>query len=159
MNESSPSKTAADSPAEALTLPSVLPLNVLAFDMGDARIGVAYKAASQSMALPIAVVPATPERHAFERLHRMIRDREVRMVVVGLPVHDDRTQADRIRKSVRRLRKDVRGVRWRFFDETLTSSAAADIARELGEGRHGRPDDDRAAALILESFLASLPKA
>ncbi len=159
MNPSPPPESAPDASPEPLTLASVLSLNVLALDMGNARISVAFKAASQRMVLPIAVVPASPERRAFERLHQMVRERDIRMVIVGLPVHEDRTQADHIRKSVRRLRKAVRGVRWRFHDETLTSSAAADIGRELGERRNTRPDDDRAAALILEGFLASLPDA
>ncbi len=159
VSPSPPPEPGSEASPEALTLSSVLSLNVLALDMGNARIGVAFKAASQRMVLPIAVVPAIPERRAFERLHQMIRERDIRMVIVGLPVHEDRTQADHIRKSVRRLRNDIRGVRWRFHDETLTSSAATDIGRELGERRNTRPDDDRAAALILESFLTSLPDA
>jgi len=142
-----------------LTQIDVLPLTVLCLDMGEARIGVAIKPANQSMALPLDVISAAREDEAFERIRRMIGERDVRVVVVGLPVHDDPTQANKIKKTVRRLRTGVRGVRWRFHDETLTSSAAAEVGVELGEGRSARPDDDRAAALILENFLLSLPEA
>lgn len=142
-----------------LTQIDLLPVAVLGLDMGEARIGVAVKPANQSMALPTDVIPARPEREAIERIHRMIRERDVRVVVVGLPVNDDPTQAGKIKKAVRRIRKGVRGVRWRFQDETLTSQSAAEVGRELEEGKRAAPDDDRAAALILEDFLLSLPEA
>jgi RNase H-fold protein (predicted Holliday junction resolvase) len=60
-----------------------------------------------------------------------------------------------VKRYVRRLRRGIEGVRWRFCDETLTSVAAAEIGRELGEGRSSKPDDDRAAALILETWLSA----
>lgn len=155
----SPDPNPPGSDPASLTQIDVLPLTILALDLGDARIGVAVKPANQSMALPLDVISATPEAEAFGRLQRMIRERDVRVVVVGLPVHDDPTQANKIKKTVRRLRSGVRGVRWRFHDETLTSSAAAETGVELGERRSAAPDDDRAAALILEDFLLCLPEA
>lgn len=155
----SPDKPNPSGPDPApLTQIDVLPLTVLGLDMGEARIGVAVKPANQSMALPLDVIRASPERHAFDRILELIRDRGVKVVVVGLPVHDDATQANKIKRTVRRLRTGVRGVRWRFHDETLSSAAAAEVGIELGEGRRAAPDDDRAAALILEDFLLSLPE-
>lgn len=129
--------------------------SILALDLGAARIGVAVKPAGQSMVLPLAVVPAEPETAAFERLRGMIRERHADIVVVGLPLNENPEQALRVKRTVRRLRRGVEGVRWRFCDETLTSAAAADIARDLGERSRSKPDDDRAAALILETWLAS----
>lgn len=128
---------------------------ILALDLGDARIGIAVRPAGQSMVLPLAVIPARPESEAFDRIRGMIRERDARVVVVGLPLHTDPRQALRVKRTVRRLRRGVEGVRWRFCDETLTSAAAAEIGRDLGEGRAAKPDDDRAAALILETWLAS----
>jgi putative Holliday junction resolvase len=130
-------------------------LSILALDLGAARIGVAVKPAGQSMVLPLSVVPAEPEAAAFERLRGMIRERDAAIVVVGLPLNENPEQALRVKRTLRRLRRGVQGVRWRFCDETLTSAAAADIGRDPGDRGRYRPDDDRAAALILESWLAS----
>jgi putative holliday junction resolvase len=145
--------------ADPLSRSSLLSLAILALDVGAARIGVAVKPAGQSMVLPLTVVPAVPEAAGFQKLRGLIDDRQARVVVTGLPLHADPAQAQAIKRFVRRLRRGVSGVRWRFCDETLTSAAAAETARELGErSRSARADDDRAAALILETFLAALPE-
>lgn len=110
------------------------------------------------MVLPLAVVASTPESDAFRQLRELIHSRAVRTVVVGLPVHPDMRQAGEIKRFTRRLRKGISGVRWRFFDESLTSEAVEGVGQALGEGKKSSPADDRAAALILESFLQSLPR-
>jgi putative holliday junction resolvase len=153
MTEASP-----DPGADSLTRSALLPLAVLSLDVGAARVGVAVKPAGQSMALPLTVLSAVPEPTAFAAIRNLIAQRDARVVVVGLPLHADPAQAQSVKRFVRRLRRGVTGVRWRFYDESLTSAEAAETGQALGESpRSARPDDDRAAALILESFLESLP--
>lgn len=130
---------------------------VLGLDVGSARIGVAVKPEGQEMVLPLAVVRARPDEAACEAIRALIGERGVRLVVVGLPLNADPSQAREVRRFTRRLRRGVTGARWRFCDETLSSVAAAEIGRTLGEGRRAAPDDDRAAAIILQGFLDALP--
>lgn len=133
---------------------------VLAIDYGLRRIGLAVKPAGADQALPLGIVPGEPTLRAVEAIRAVIADRAVTCVVTGLPLHDDPTQLRLTKKFVRKLREEVRGVRWRFADESHTTGEAhhrrqeADLSGRAARGR-ARPIDDRAAALILESFLNS----
>ena len=92
---------------------------------------------------------------AMEAIRKIIAERKVDLVVVGLPIHEDETQAKRVKRFTRKLRQGTTGVRWRFVDETLTSEAARDSSVQLGTRSPKKPIDDSAAALILESFLSA----
>jgi putative holliday junction resolvase len=151
------SRATPDSDDHPLTQSGLRSVAVVGLDVGGARIGVAVKPTGQSIVLPLTVVPALPEAAAFSTLRGLIAERNARVVVAGLPLDADPAQAQSVKRFIRRLRRGMTGVRWRFCDETLTSAAASETARALGErSRSARPDDDRAAALILETFLASL---
>lgn len=133
---------------------------VLGLDYGLRRIGMAIKPAGQRQALPLRVIEAEPPARAMEAIHDLLRERGVSAVVVGLPFDSDPHQARLTRKFVRKLREGVRGVRWHFVDESDTTAEAHELRMEAGvsaRGRKGRsrPVDDRAAAVILESFLSS----
>lgn len=129
---------------------------VLAVDHGEKRIGLAFKPEASSMVLPIGVVEVGGESSAFETIRREIAERGARIVVVGLPVHPDGRQAQRVKRFTRKLRKGVTGVRWRFVDESFTSEAADARLREADLAGAGTPNDAIAACLILESFIHRL---
>lgn len=143
---------------ESLTRAGARPMCILGLDVGGARIGVAVKPEGQEMVLPLTVVRARPEEAACQAIRALIAERRVRLVVVGLPLNADPSQAREVKRFTRQLRRGVSGVMWRFCDETLSSVAAAEIGRALGEGRRAAPDDDRAAAIILQGFLDGLPR-
>ena len=130
-------------------------ISILAVDHGERRIGLAVKPEGSEAVLPLAVIEGQPEEAAMGAIRRIIEERGVGIVVVGLPIHPDGSQAQRVKRFTRRLRKGVRGVRWRFTDESLTTAAAEDL-RAAVDGKKKKPIDDEAAALILETFLKSL---
>ncbi len=135
---------------------SIEKIRILAIDHGEKRIGLAFKPEASSMALPIGVLEVRAESSAIETIRREISERGARIVVVGLPVHPDGRQAQRIKRFTRKLRKGVSGVRWRFVDESFTSEAADARLREADLGGANSPNDAIAACLILESFIQSV---
>lgn len=128
---------------------------ILGIDHGETRIGLAIQPAGQTVILPLGIVAAQHEPTAIERIRSVIAEREVQVVVVGLPVHANPEQARKVKRFTRKLRLEVRGVRWRFVDEAQTSAEAAEGARAVGPGKRGVSLDDRAAALIVHRYLQS----
>ncbi|MBI1785478.1 Holliday junction resolvase RuvX [Candidatus Sumerlaeota bacterium] len=126
---------------------------ILGIDHGERRIGLAIKPAGSRMALPLAIIEVHRPEDALAQIRRVISERAVDIVVVGLPLHDDPTQAQRVKRFSRRLRQGIRGVRWKFVDESLTSEEAMLLARNAELSTSNRPLDDRAAALLIESYL------
>lgn len=130
-------------------------MTLLGVDYGRRRFGLAVKPAGQDWALPREVLHVTDPSTAVDGLQRALAETGAEAIVIGLPEHDDPTMAVEVRRFCRRARRRITGVRWFFVDETLTSQAAEAIS--IGGGR-GRPSDDLAAKLILESFLLTCPE-
>lgn len=128
-------------------------LTILAIDHGEARIGLAIKPADSTIVFPLSIIEAGNQAQALNAIRNVIAERSVDVVVCGLPVNQDEAQAKIVKRFTRKLREGVAGVRWRFVDETLTTEAAKELERETGLQQTGRAIDDRAAALILETFL------
>jgi len=116
---------------------------VLALDYGSARTGVAVSDPTGTLARPLGVVHQVRESDGFERLIEMIRIEEPEEIVVGLPLTlrgEHGLQAAETAEFVDSLRDAVE-VPVATYDERFTSV--------LGDG-----DDARAAAHLLESYLA-----
>ena len=139
----------------SLTHDEAVALTLVAIDYGERRIGVALKLAGQTLILPRQVLIVASEQEAVESVRKILGETAAQGVVVGLPIHDDPEQARRVKRFCRRTREGQTGVRWFFEDESLTSQEAASISLEKAPRR---PQDDLAAALILESFLNSRPR-
>lgn len=131
-------------------------LTILAIDHGEKRIGLAIKPEGQIMALPLDVVAGEPLQTALATLRSVIEQRAVRIVVIGLPLDERPEQARKVKRFARKLREGVKGVRWRFVDESLTTFEARGDEGRPGRRKDRQPVDDRAAALILETFLQSV---
>ena len=130
-------------------------LTILAIDHGEKRIGLAIKPGGQIVVLPLDVVAAEPLPMALDTLRTVIEQRSVRIVVIGLPLDERPEQARKVKRFARKLRMGVTGVKWRFVDESLTTFEAREDGRSPGRRNARKPVDDRAAALILETFLQS----
>lgn len=135
--------------------PELITQTILAIDHGERRIGLAIKPAGEEIVLPLKIVDAEREDAAMEEIRGIIAGREVDIVVAGLPLASDPTQAQRVKRFTRRLRSRIKGVRWRFVDESLTSEKAHELERAVRTAGRAKPIDDMAAALILETFIDS----
>jgi putative Holliday junction resolvase len=123
---------------------------ILALDYGSARCGVAITDPSQTIASPQPVIRKVGSVSGFNYLVRMIEEREVERVVLGLPIGlsgRETAQTKETRQFCERLRAAV-SVRVDLYDERFTT--------KLAERDHDAKadEDSRAAAHLLNGWLA-----
>ena len=124
-------------------------MKVLALDFGAARTGVAVSDATGTIAQPLDVVERAASRDGLARVAEIVGEHEVERVVVGLPLTlggQRGSQALETEKFVRELREAL-DVPVETYDERFTTTLAS---KDSGTA----PEDARAAAHLLESYLA-----
>ena len=122
---------------------------VLALDHGEARCGCAVSDPSGTLATPIDVVERPDTERGLRALVALVAELEAERVVVGLPLTmrgEEGEQASRARGFSERLAGRV-SVPVELHDERLTT-------RQAERGGGSAPADSRAAAHLLESYLA-----
>jgi putative Holliday junction resolvase len=124
-------------------------VKVVALDYGAARTGVAVSDETGTLARPVAVVERAVTPAGLETLRTIVTEHQAERVVVGLPLTlrgERGRQASETDDFVRALRAAL-DVPVETYDERFTTAIAA---RSPGEA----PEDARAAAHLLESYLA-----
>ena len=134
---------------------------VLGLDLGERRIGLAVSDPAGVIAFPVGALERKGLAADVGALCELIRERGVRSVVVGLPLHLD-GRAGTGAAAARRF-ADALGAACSLpvslVDERLTTALAERAVREAprGRGRGARPKkqqvDALAAALILRTYL------
>ena len=122
-------------------------MKVVALDYGSARTGVAVSDPTGTIARPLGVVERASGEDGLRRLAELIRAEDAERVVVGLPLTlrgERGSQAAETEAFVEALRAAV-DVPVESFDERFTT--------RLAQSAPG-PDDARAAAHLLSSYLA-----
>ncbi len=132
-------------------------MRVLALDYGSARCGCALSDPTGTIVTPVEIVERPATKRGFARLRELVREREVERVVVGLPLSldgSDTAQTRETRVFAEELARRLGGeIPVEMHDERFTTRIAQRMA---GAGGTSRTDEDsRAAALLLESWLAS----
>jgi putative Holliday junction resolvase len=145
-------------PQPSETPPSGLVRRVVAFDVGDRRIGVAVSDPLGYTAQPLFTLHRTNHRADMKSIARLLRKHGVAEAVVGNPLHmsgDQSPQAAKAQQFAEEMRANF-GLTVHLWDERLTTTEAH---RHLDAGGHagGRERkqiiDQVAAMLILQSFL------
>jgi putative Holliday junction resolvase len=124
-------------------------VKVLALDYGAARTGVAVSDATGTIARPLEVVERAASPAGLRRIAELVRAHGAERVVVGLPLTLRGARGEQARETeefVRALRAAL-AVPVETYDERFTTALAA---RAAGDA----PEDARAAAHLLESYLA-----
>lgn len=108
--------------------------------------------------MPLEHVKAHPRTRAVKEIVRLVRDRAITEVVVGLPTHlsgAEGISAERARSFASILASKLPEVRVCLVDERRSTIAAKDILHAQGiDERHQRPlVDSVAAQVILEQAL------
>jgi putative Holliday junction resolvase len=122
-------------------------VKVVALDYGRARTGVAVSDPTGTLARPACVVERASETAGLERLSELIERERADVVVVGMPLTlrgERGEQAQETERFVDALRAVVH-VPVESFDERFTT--------QLASGGGDAPEDARAAAHLLESYL------
>lgn len=127
-------------------------MRVLALDYGKARCGCAVSDPTGTVATPIDPVIQPTTRRGLARLRDLVAGLGADRVVVGLPLSlsgGDSAQTAEARAFATRL-TDHLSVPVELYDERFTT--------RLAERTGGRASEDsRAAAHLLESWLAAHP--
>ena len=136
-------------------------MRILALDHGSKRIGVALSDDLKMIAQPLEFIPAEPFTGVLARLAELIRDKQVELILVGLPRNMDGSfgpAAQRVQDFVSVLTQAL-PVPLRTWDERLTSAQANRVLIQGNVRRDKRKQnvDKMAAAILLQSYLDSLP--
>jgi len=134
-------------------------MRILALDHGTRRIGVAVSDELKMIAQPLEFILAEPFADFLARLKELIREKQVELIVVGMPRNMDGSYgpaALKVQDFVAALKTAV-PIPIQTLDERLTSVQANRFLIEGGVRREKRKEkvDKTAAAILLQSYLDS----
>jgi putative Holliday junction resolvase len=120
-------------------------------------MGIALSDELKMIAQPLEFIPAEPRGEFLDRLRAIIREKEVDLIVVGMPRNMNGTYgpaADKVREFVEAVKQEIQ-TPIRFWDERLTSTQANRLLSEAKVKGRDRKEkvDMMAAAILLQSFL------
>jgi putative Holliday junction resolvase len=132
-------------------------MRILALDHGTRRIGVAVSDETRTIAQPLEFIPAEPFAGFLDRLKQLIREKEVDLILIGLPRNMDGSYgpaAEKVQTFVGVLANAIT-IPIKTWDERLTSVQANRVLIQGGVRRDKRKQkvDQTAAAILLQSFL------
>ena len=138
-------------------------MRILALDHGTVRIGVALSDELLMIAQPLEFIPAEPFAAVVARLHEILRDKPAKLILIGMPRNMDGSHgpaATKVRDFIAALQPLVT-IPIKTWDERLTSAQAHRSLAAANVRQKDRKDkiDKMAAAILLQSYLDSLPPA
>jgi putative Holliday junction resolvase len=144
-----------------VSIPSKAPIQpagrVLGLDVGSRRIGVAISDPLGITAQGLETLQRRNKRYDLAALEQVIRDYQVREIVVGLPLRmngAEGKQSEKMQGFAEDLRKRFR-LPVHLWDERLTSAEANRLLREteLSIEKRAKAVDRMAAVLILQGWM------
>ena len=122
-------------------------------------MGIALSDPSGVIALPLEFIPAEPFAKLLTRLKELIQEKEVEMILIGMPRNMDGSYgpaAAKVNEFVAVLKENV-ALPIKTWDERLTSAQANRFLIQAEVRRKDRKEkvDRAAAAILLQSFLDS----
>jgi len=129
---------------------------ILGIDLGTRRVGLALSDPRRTFGSPLSTIPFISEKSVVEEVLRLCAERDVELIVIGMPYEADGSEGDgcaRARRVSERLKE--RGLATAFQDETWTSREAESVLAEAGKTRRTAKEavDKIAASLILRDYL------
>jgi putative holliday junction resolvase len=137
-------------------------MRILALDHGTKRIGVAVSDELKIIAQPLEYIPAEPFAEFLARLEQLLKEKQVELVLVGMPRNMDGTYgpaALKVQAFVAAMSNAI-VVPIQTWDERLTSAQANRFLIQGKVRRDQRKEkvDKTAAAILLQSYLDSLAR-
>ena len=134
-------------------------MRILALDHGTKRIGVAVSDETKTIATPLEYIPAEPFAAFLDRLKHLLVEKEVDLILLGLPRNMDGTYgpaAQKVETFAAALKSAITAP-IKLWDERLTSRMANRILIQGNVRRDKRKEkvDKMAAAILLQSYLDS----
>ena len=130
---------------------------MLGLDVGARRIGLAVSDPLGITAQGLETLHRKNKKQDFAYLYRVLREYDVKEIVVGLPLRmsgEEGTQSEKIRIFAVELGKKF-GLPVHLWDERLTSAEANRFLRdtELSIEKRAKAVDRMAAVLILQGWM------
>jgi putative holliday junction resolvase len=132
-------------------------ISALGLDLGHRRIGVAGCDRTGLIATGLTTIHRTTFENDIAQLRQLIHEREVTLLVMGLPYSmngEIGTQAKRTQKLARRISHAL-ALPMEYMDERLTSYEAESMmhAQHISPSRNRELVDRKAACIILQQWL------
>jgi|SRR5580704_12307045 putative Holliday junction resolvase len=132
---------------------------ILGLDVGSRRIGIAVTDPLGITAQGLETLQRKNKRTDLKELERIIREYQVKEIVIGLPLRmsgAEGIQAEKMQLFAEELKKRFR-LPIHLWDERLTSAEANRLLREteLSIEKRGKAVDRMAAILILQGWMES----
>ena len=130
---------------------------ILALDYGTKKVGVAITDPLQITAAPLTTIRYSKQKSLFESILTIIEDKEVRQIIVGLPVTLSGGKSD-ITNAVESFIDELTSqtdIPITTFDERHTSSDAKQTLIDMGikTGHNKERVDAMAAAHLLRYYM------
>ena len=132
-------------------------ISALGLDIGRKRVGVAGCDGMGLIATGLTTIQRRSFSHLAEALQELVNERQVQLLVVGMPYSMDGSvgpQARQIQRVAERL-SQVLNLPVEYVDERLTSYEAEQLlqAERRSPADHKALVDRKAAAIILQQWL------
>ncbi len=137
-------------------------MRVLGLDLGSKTIGLAVSDAMKSIAQPYDVIIRENTEKDLSRIQKVVLEKEVDVIVVGLPYNMDGSEgasASKAREFADML-KSLTGLNIILYDERMTTLSAerSMLEGDLSRAKRKKRVDKVAAAFILQGYLDSQTK-
>ncbi len=132
-------------------------ISALGLDVGQKRIGVAGCDGTGLIATGLTTIERKSFQQVIDELQAMIHDRQVQILIIGLPYNMDGSlgfQAKQVQKFARSISRAL-SLPIEYVDERLTSYQAEQLlhAENISPSRNKGLIDRKAASLILQQWL------
>lgn len=132
-------------------------MTILGIDFGSRRAGIAVSDELNLMAHPVGVFDIGKREIFLTHLERIIEERKVREIVVGMPIHMNGTAGSKAREAVDFAEwiQDHFSVPVHLWDERLTTLEGTKllVAQDCSRQKRRRIIDSVAAQILLQGYL------
>ncbi len=133
---------------------------LLGLDIGKKTVGLALSDPGFTVASPVATIRRTKFTADAKELLKLVAERNVGGLVIGLPLNMDGTEGPRC-QSVRQFAANLlklQDMPILFWDERMSTMAVERemIAHDVTRAKRGKTIDQAAAAFILQGTLDAL---
>ena len=126
-------------------------MQIIAFDFGIKKIGVAVGQTSTYTSSPLLIIKNKDGKVNWEEINKLINEWNPELIIVGKPLNMDGTDSE-IMKKVDRFFKKLKSLhqaRYEYIDERLTTFEAKQI---LAENKNNNIDAN-AAKILIENWF------
>ncbi len=132
-------------------------MKILSIDYGETKTGLAACDRTEFLCSPLGVLREKSMAKTAEKIVYTVREYDIGMVVIGVPVYDDGNEHPHAAQCKRLggILESILEVPVEYIEEDSSTAEAQEIMKSNNKKRKSRNDEEDAvaAAVILERFL------